>query len=143
MRPGCVVVDQVFSQVPCLITISVDAAGRHSLHVDEVGSENAAGLGCQELPPGRAGAAGREIDCSATGVMLDLPHVGARNPVAEPDQFALQRRNPQPVDWFIADLADQRRKTAFSWRRTKSSAPLGARLRGSTVRQPSMQRTST
>src|SRR5215813_3810756 len=50
------------------------------VHVDEVNGENAAGLGCQELPPGRAAAAGRRID---PRVMQDLPHRGRRDRVAE------------------------------------------------------------
>ncbi len=36
----------------------VEATEQHGVHVDEVGRENAAGLGGEELLPGRAGAAG-------------------------------------------------------------------------------------
>ncbi len=48
--------------------------------------EDAAGLRGQELPPGRAGPAGRRID---PGVVQDLPHCGHRDPVAELDELAL------------------------------------------------------
>jgi hypothetical protein len=64
----------------------VDAAEQHGVHVDEVGGEDAAGLRGQELPPGRARAAGRGID---PGVVQDLPHRGGGDRVAEPDQLAL------------------------------------------------------
>jgi len=56
-----------------------DAAEQHSVHVDKAGSEDAACLGCQELPPGRPGTAGRGID---PGVMQHLPHRGGRDLVA-------------------------------------------------------------
>jgi hypothetical protein len=59
----------------------VDAPQRHGVDVHEVSCEDAAGLRGQELPPGRAGPAGRRID---PGVMQDLPHRGSRDPVTEP-----------------------------------------------------------
>jgi len=37
----------------------VDAPQQHGVQVDEAGGEDAAGLGGQQLPPGRARAAGR------------------------------------------------------------------------------------
>jgi hypothetical protein len=58
----------------------IDAAEQHGVHVDEVGGDDAAGLG-KELLPGRAGAAGRGID---PGVVQDLPDRGGRDRVAEP-----------------------------------------------------------
>ncbi len=64
----------------------VDASEQNGVHVDEVGCEDAAGLGGQELLQGRAGAAGREVD---PGGVQDLPHGGGSDRVAEPDEFAL------------------------------------------------------
>jgi hypothetical protein len=58
--------------------------------MDEVGGDDAAGLGGQELLPGRAGG-GRGAD---TGVMHDLPDRGGRDEVAEPDGFAMHPRCP-------------------------------------------------
>ncbi len=52
----------------------VDAPQQHGVHVDEVDGEDAARLGGQELPPGRAGAAGRGAD---PGAMKDLPDLEA------------------------------------------------------------------
>ncbi len=49
----------------------VEPTEQHGVHVDEVGREDAAGLGGQELLPGRARAAGRGID---PGIVQDLPH---------------------------------------------------------------------
>ena len=54
--------------------------------MDEVDGDDAAGLGGQELLPGRACAARRGTD---PRVMQDLPHRGGRDRVAEPDQLAL------------------------------------------------------
>src|ERR1035441_9021176 len=49
----------------------IEAPQEHGIHVDEVGSEHAAGLRGQELLPRRAGAPGCGAD---PGVMQDLPH---------------------------------------------------------------------
>jgi hypothetical protein len=76
----------------------VDAAEQHGVHVDEVGGEDAAGLRGQELPPGRARAAGRGID---PGVVQDLPHRGGGDRVAEPDQLALHPPVP-PCGFSVA-----------------------------------------
>ena len=54
--------------------------------MDEIGRENAAGLGGQELLPGRARAAGRG---AGPGIVQDLPERGGSDRVAEPDQLAL------------------------------------------------------
>jgi hypothetical protein len=62
----------------------VDAPQRHGLHVHEVGREDTAGLGGQELPLGRAGPAGRWID---PGVVQDLPHCRRRDPVTQLDEL--------------------------------------------------------
>jgi len=51
----------------------VEAPQEHSVHVDEIDRENAAGLRGQEMLPGRAAAAGCGID---PGGMQDLPHRG-------------------------------------------------------------------
>jgi hypothetical protein len=64
----------------------VKAPQQHGVHVDEVGREDAAGLGGQELLPGRARAARRGID---PGGVQDLPHSGGSDRVAELDEFAL------------------------------------------------------
>jgi hypothetical protein len=64
----------------------IDAPQEHGVHVDEIDREDAAGLGGEELLPGRAGAAGRGADA---GIVQDLPDRGGRDRVAEPDEFAL------------------------------------------------------
>jgi len=69
----------------------VETTEQHGVHVDEVGGEDAAGLGCQELLSARAGAAGRGID---PGVAQDLPDRRCRDWVAEPDQLALHPAVP-------------------------------------------------
>src|ERR1039457_4381899 len=63
----------------------VDAPQENGIDMHEIGGDDAAGLGCQELLPGRAGAAGRGID---PGVMQDLPYRGGGDLVAEPDELA-------------------------------------------------------
>jgi hypothetical protein len=64
----------------------VEATEQHCVHVEEVDGEDAAGLGCQELLPGRAAAARRRAD---PGIVQDLPDRRGRDRVAEPDKFAL------------------------------------------------------
>ena len=64
----------------------VDAAEQHGIHVDEAGGEDAAGLRGQELPPGRAGTAGRGIN---PGVVQDLPGRGGRDRMAGPGKLTL------------------------------------------------------
>jgi hypothetical protein len=78
--------------------------------VDEVDSDDAAGLGGQELLPGRARAAVRGID---PGVMQDLPDRGGGDLVAEPDQLALHPPVPPPGVLYRDanhELADRRRR---------------------------------
>jgi hypothetical protein len=69
----------------------VDAPEQHGVDVDKVDRENAAGLRGQELPPGRASAAGCGVD---PGIMQDLPHRGGCDRVAELDEFALHAPVP-------------------------------------------------
>jgi hypothetical protein len=69
----------------------VEAPRQHGVHVDEVDRQDAAGLGSQELLPGRARAAGRGID---PGRVQNLPHRGSSDPVTEPDEFALRADAP-------------------------------------------------
>jgi hypothetical protein len=57
----------------------VDAPQENGIDVHEIGRDDAAGLGRQELLPGRAGAAGRGID---PGIMQDLPYRGGGDLVA-------------------------------------------------------------
>ena len=64
----------------------VDAPEKHSVHMDEAGREDAAGLRDQELLPGRTRATGYRAD---PGVVQDLPHRGRGDRVAELDEFAL------------------------------------------------------
>ena len=64
----------------------VEAPQEHGVHVDEVDGEDAAGLGGQELLPGRARAARRGVN---PGGVQDLPDRGGRDRVAELDEFAL------------------------------------------------------
>ena len=54
----------------------VDAPQEHGVHVDEVGREDAGGLGGQELLPRRAAAAWCGAD---TGIVQNLPHRGRRD----------------------------------------------------------------
>jgi hypothetical protein len=63
----------------------VYAPQENGVHVHEIGREDAAGLGGQEVLPGRAAAAGRRID---PGVVQDLPDRGGGDLVAEPDELA-------------------------------------------------------
>jgi hypothetical protein len=69
----------------------VDASQQHGVYVDEVDGEDAAGLGGQELLPGRARAAGCGAD---PGVMHDLPDRGGSDRVAEPAEFVLHPSVP-------------------------------------------------
>ena len=64
----------------------VDAPQEHGVHVDEIDRQDAAGLGGQELLPGRARAAGRGVN---PGVAQDLPDRRGSDRMAEPDEFAL------------------------------------------------------
>ena len=52
----------------------------HGVHLEEVDGENPGGLGTQELPPGRACAAGSRLDAR---VAQDLPDRGLRDRHAE------------------------------------------------------------
>jgi hypothetical protein len=78
---------------------------QHGAHVQETGREDRGSLGCQELPPRRAGPARRRIDARNT---QDLPHGGRRNCHAEPHElavdpsvsrsgFSLARRTTRPT----------------------------------------------
>jgi hypothetical protein len=69
----------------------VNTAEQRGIHVDEPSGEDAAILGGQELPPGRADTAGSGIDPS---VVQDLPYRGGGDPAAEPDQFASSKTTP-------------------------------------------------
>jgi hypothetical protein len=79
----------------------VEPTEQHGVHVDEAGRDYNAGLGGQELFPGRVRAAGRGID---PGVVQDLPHRRGCDPVAEPDQFALH--TPVPPGGILSRQAD-------------------------------------
>jgi hypothetical protein len=70
----------------------IEPPEQHGVHMDEVGRENALGLGGQELLPGRARAARRGID---PGGMQDLPDRRGSDRVAEPDEFAVHPPVPQ------------------------------------------------
>src|SRR6266516_4922555 len=69
--------------------------------MDEIGREDAAGLGGEELLPGRPRPAGRGVD---PGVVKDLPYRGGRDRVAEPDEFALYA--PVPPGRVVDSHAD-------------------------------------
>ncbi len=81
----------------------VEPAEQHRVHVDEVDGEDAAGLGCQELPPGRASPAGCRTD---PGIMQDLPHRGRRDRVAGLDELALHA--PVPPGGIVRGDADHK-----------------------------------
>ena len=54
----------------------VHALQQHGVHVQEIDREDPGGLGCQELPPRRAGQARRRINARS---MKDLPDGRRRN----------------------------------------------------------------
>ena len=97
----------------------VEAPQEHGVHVNKVDRDNAAGLRGQELFPGRAHAARCGID---PGDTQDLPHRGAGDPVAEPDEFTLHAPvAPRRVLGRHADheLADR------GWRGRPPGTPVG------------------
>jgi hypothetical protein len=75
----------------------------------------------QELLPGRPRAARRGID---PGGMQDLPHRGGRDPVAEPDEFALYA--PVPPRRIVRGHADH--ELADRSRRGRASGTPPARV---------------
>jgi hypothetical protein len=64
----------------------VQALERDGVEVQEVGGEDAVGLGLQELAPGRAGALRGGVDA---GCVEDFPDCGRGDRVAEAGEFAL------------------------------------------------------
>jgi hypothetical protein len=95
-------------------------------------------------PSGTAAARVVPFACDQLPVPGEQRRRGHREDLAPPatGNQSRQRREPQPVARLVANPATWRRKTAFSCRRTKSSASLDSWPRDSTVRQPSRQRTS-
>ncbi|WP_179118173.1 hypothetical protein [Saccharothrix sp. ALI-22-I] len=71
----------VFEEHQC-----VQAPAEHGIEVEEVRRDDALGLGGEELPPGRTGAAGCRVDARG---MQDLPDRRGGAPVAEPGRLAL------------------------------------------------------
>jgi hypothetical protein len=68
---------------------------QHSVHVQEIDREDPASLGCQELPPRRAGPARRRTDARST---QDLPHGRRRNCHAEFHELAVDTAvSPQRI----------------------------------------------
>jgi len=63
----------------------IDALQQHGVHVQEIDREDPGGLGCQELPPRRAGPARRRIDartaplpsCSGDAERNRISHMAA------------------------------------------------------------------
>ncbi|WP_246107765.1 hypothetical protein [Saccharothrix saharensis] len=74
----------------------VEAFAEHSVEVEEVGRDDALGLGGEQFSPGRAGAAWRRVDA---GVVQDLPDRRMGDPVAESSQFALDSAVAPP--WVL------------------------------------------
>ena len=66
----------------------VHALQQHGVHVQEIDREDPGGLGCQELPPRRAGPTRRPIDARSP---QDLPHGGRRGPGQRPGPIGARR----------------------------------------------------
>ncbi len=64
----------------------VQPVQQHRVDAEEVGGEDAVGLGGEELPPGGAATARRGIDA---GSLQDHPHRAGRKSVAEPGEFTV------------------------------------------------------
>jgi hypothetical protein len=64
----------------------VEAAQQHGLDIGEVTGQDAFGLGAQELPPALRCSSGSRVDA---GPAQDEPDRGRCQPVAEPDQLAV------------------------------------------------------
>ncbi len=88
--------------------------------MDKVDREDAAGLGGQELLPGRTGAAGCGID---PGGMQDLPYGGGGDRVAEFDEFALHA--PVPPRRIVRGDADHELADRGCRGRSAGTAPAG------------------
>jgi hypothetical protein len=116
----------------CSLTISRQlraqgAPQQHGIHVDKVDRQNAAGLGCQELLPGRARPARCGVDPS---VLQDLPHSRGSDRVAKLGELALHPPvTPRRVVRGHADheLADRGCRGRSSGRPPVSCSPICAR----------------
>ena len=97
----------------------VYALQQHGVHVQEIDRQDPGGLGCQELPPRRAGPARRRIDARST---QDLPHGGRRYGDAELRQFAMDpAMSPQRI---LLRQANHQAGDAPDRRRAAGLAPL-------------------
>ena len=143
-RPGAVRVRGDAGQVGAAGAVldddqGIDATQQHGIHMDEVNGEDAAGLRGQELLPRWARAAGCGIDPRG---MQDLPHRGAGDRVAEPDEFALHATVPprriagRDADHQFPDRGCGRRSSGsppagvVPCARGQSPVPGGQRCRG-------------
>ena len=95
----------------------VQSIQQHGVHVEEVDGEDPGGLGVQELPPGRACAAGSRIDARRT---QDLPDGGRRDRYAEFGYLAVDPAvSPQRIllrqpDDDAGDAGDRRRPAGLA-----------------------------
>jgi hypothetical protein len=92
---------------------------QHGVHVQETDREDPGGLGAQELPPRRAGPAGRRIDARST---QDLPHGGRRDGDAELHELAVDA--PVSPQRILPRQADGKAGDARACRRASRLAPL-------------------
>ena len=98
----------------------VDAPQEHSVDMDEIGREDAAGLRGEELLPSRASAAGCGAD---PGIMQDLPHGGGGDRVAEFDELALHA--PVPPRRIVRGDAEDELADGGCRGRPSGTAPAG------------------
>jgi hypothetical protein len=92
---------------------------QHGVHVQEIDREDPGSLGCQELPPRRAGPARRRTDARST---QDLPHGGRRNCHAELHELAVDTAvSPQRI---LLRQADGKAGDARACVRASRLAPL-------------------
>ena len=97
----------------------VYALQQHGVHVQEINREDPGGLGCQELPPRRAGPTRRRIDARSA---QDLPHGRRRNCHAELHELAVDP--PVSPQRILPRQADDKPGDARACRRASRPAPL-------------------
>ena len=70
----------------------IDPPEEHGVHGQEIARHHRSGLGGEELPPGRPGAAGRRVHA---GLVQNLPDGAGRDRIARASQLALDSPVPQ------------------------------------------------
>ncbi len=95
------------------------ALQQHGIHVQEIDREDPGSLGCQELPPRRAGPTRRRVDARS---MQDLPHGRRRNCHAELHELAVDP--PVSPQRILPRQADDKAGDARACPRASWPAPL-------------------